>query len=77
MGLLSSVVQRLGAESLARLEQRLVEYGKSNVLELFEVRKKGTGGKGGRMQAGVARGQDGAVHVSLLGRQRCGCASCN
>ncbi|KAI3423893.1 hypothetical protein D9Q98_009727 [Chlorella vulgaris] len=28
---------RLGAESLARLEQRLVEYGKSNVLELFET----------------------------------------
>lgn len=39
-------MQRLGAESLARLEQRLVEYGKSNVLELFEVRKKGSGGKG-------------------------------
>lgn len=32
-----SVVQRLGAEALVRLEHKLVTYGKSNVLELLQA----------------------------------------
>lgn len=32
-----SVLQRLGAEALVRLEHKLVTYGKSNVLELLQA----------------------------------------
>lgn len=62
-GLAPPSLQRLGAEALVRLEHKLVEYGKGNVLELLQV------------GAAVLLGQDSAARC-LDRCRRCCCRCC-